>query len=233
MKFRNSLRKDFLLLLHSPIPIVSLFTVSLTVILIFFISLEKPFPLPLAGVRSISWCLVFLLNFILVGQALYEERELGAIQINRSSYGMTTIFISKLVVLWVGESLVIFGIQLVTAILFQEQSLENSLRSFCILTLGSIPLLSLGIAFGLVSAEARYQELVLPLLQIPLSLPVFFLGRETEFRVLQRGDLYGLFLFLSLIVFYTALCLVLLEIVMGKGPISPVLDPKNTKTGEK
>ncbi len=210
------LKKEFNLLIRSPSGFVSVLALSLSLIFLFFHGFEKPIPLNERGARAIKWAILFLLNFVFIGQSLWEEREAGAWEVSKSQISITLLYFSKMFSVWCLSSISLFFTVATILVFFQNALAQNFFWEWVFISLGSFPLVALGIALGILSFETRSKEILLPLLQIPFSIPIFLLSREAEEQFFSKGNPEGIFLLLSLGLVYFGLSAFLLEIIGKK-----------------
>lgn len=209
-------KKEFNLLVRSPTGFVSVLALSLSLIFLFFHGFEKPIPLNERGARAIKWAILFLLNFVFIGQSLWEEREAGAWEVSKSQISITLLYFSKMFSVWCLGSISLCFTVATILVFFQNALAQNFFWEWVFISLGSFPLVALGVALGILSFETRSKEILLPLLQIPFSIPIFLLAREAEEQFFSKGNAEGIFLLLSLGFVYFGLSAFLLEIIVKK-----------------
>ncbi|TGL57273.1 ABC transporter permease [Leptospira ognonensis] len=213
--FYKILKKEFVLIGRSLGGIVSLLSLSLCLLFIFYSSIEVNEALSIRSVRGLKWAILFLLNFILVGQSLFEERESGGWFATLSQVSLTKLFLAKSLIIWLCTSLVNAILILVFVVFFQNAAMDRFFGEWLFSNLGSISLVFLGVSMGIISEESRMKEIVLPLLQIPFSIPLFLFGLEAESRFWMEPGFYypSVFLLLFFAVFYGSLGSLFLEIL--------------------
>ncbi|TGN18383.1 heme exporter protein CcmB [Leptospira idonii] len=213
--FLKVLKKEFLLVGRSLGGVLSLLSLSFCLIFIFYSSIEVNEALGERSVRGLKWAIVFLLNFVLVGQSLWEERESGGWNASLSSASQSTLYFAKSLVIWICTSLVNLAIVAALSVFFQSANMERFAGEWLFSCLGSFSLVFLGVSMGLISEESRLKEIVLPLLQLPFSIPLFLFGLEAEERFWREIGFYwpSVFLLLFFALFYGTLGGLFLEIL--------------------
>ncbi len=94
-------RKEFLLIGRSLGGVISLLTLGISLIFIFYSAIEVQETLSVKTVRGLKWAIVFLLNFVIVSQSLWEERESSGWETSLENYGTTTLYLAKTLVVLV------------------------------------------------------------------------------------------------------------------------------------
>jgi heme exporter protein B len=213
--FLRLLKKEFQLVGRSLGGLVSLLSLSLCVMFIFYSSIEVNESLGVRSVRGLKWAIIFILNFILVGQSLFEERESGGWLATLSSVSVSRLYLAKSIVIWLCTSFVNALLILVFAVFFQNASIDRFFGEWLFSNLGSMSLVFLGVSMGLISEESRVKEIVLPLLQLPFSIPLFLFGLEAETRFWMEPSFHfpSVILLLFFALFYGALGGLFLEIL--------------------
>jgi heme exporter protein B len=213
--FFQLLKKEFVLVGRSLGGIVSLLSLSLCVMFILYSSIEVNEALGVRSVRGLKWAIIFILNFIIVGQSLWEEREAGGFFASLSHSSIFKLYLAKSLVIWLCTSLVNALMILTFCVFFQNASIDRFFGEWLFSNLGSLSLVFLGISLGIISDESRVKEIVLPLLQLPFSVPLFLFGLEAESRFWLEPGFYfpavGLLVFFAL--FYGALGGLFLEVL--------------------
>jgi heme exporter protein B len=91
--------------------------------------------------------------------------------------------LANLVFLGIAESVIVFA-----AGLWYNFSFVPSLRWFALITfLGTVGYVAVGTTFGAIAANTRMREVMLPVLQFPIAVPVFIAGIEASTGAL-KGD---------------------------------------------
>ena len=91
--------------------------------------------------------------------------------------------LANLVFLGIAESVIVFA-----ASLWYNFSFVPSLRWFALITfLGTVGYVAVGTTFGAIAANTRMREVMLPVLQFPIAVPVFIAGIEASTGAL-KGD---------------------------------------------
>ncbi|MCT8332309.1 heme exporter protein CcmB [Leptospira sp. 85282-16] len=212
------LKKEFYLIGRSLGGIVSLFTLSVSVVFIFYTSIEVNEILSARSIRGIKWAIIFILNFVIVSQSLWEERESMGWEASISFVSPISLYLTKSFAIWFCTILVNGALVLVLSVFFQNMSLERYWGEWLFANLGSGSLVFLGVSLGLIAFESRLKEIIIPLLQLPFSIPLFLFGLEAEHRYWQEPGFYlpsvGLLLFFML--FYATLGSVMIEILRNE-----------------
>ncbi|MDF3819038.1 heme exporter protein CcmB [Leptospira sp. 96542] len=209
------LKKEFHLVGRSLGGIISLFTLSVSVIFIFYSSIEVNEALPEKSVRGLKWAILFILNFVIVSQSLWEERESSGWETSLGSAPAMNLYLIKSLVVWFFTTLVNAAVLFVLNLFFLNMDLDRYWGEFLFSTLGAGSLVFLGVSLGLISSESRMKEIVIPLLQLPFSVPLFLFGLEAENRFWVEPGFYfpsvGLLIFF--ILFYAGLGSIFVEIL--------------------
>ncbi|MGV3665637.1 MAG: heme exporter protein CcmB [Leptospira bouyouniensis] len=211
--FLRLLKKDFYLIGRSLGGIVSLFTLSVSVVFIFYTSIEVNEMLSARSIRGLKWAIIFILNFVIISQSLWEERESMGWEASLSYVSPTLLYLSKSLTIWFCTILVNALLVLVLSVFFQNMSLDRYFGEWLFANLGSGCLVFLGVSLGVIAFESRLKEIIIPLLQLPFSIPLFLFGLEAENRYWSEVGFYlpsvGLLLFFLL--FYGTLGSVMVE----------------------
>ncbi|MCW7493264.1 heme exporter protein CcmB [Leptospira sp. 2 VSF19] len=212
------LKKEFYLIGRSLGGIISLFTLSVSVVFIFYTSIEVNEILSARSIRGIKWAIIFLLNFVIVSQSLWEERESMGWEASLSFVSPISLYLTKSLAIWFCTILVNGALVLVLSVFFQNMSIERFWGEWLFANLGSGSLVFLGVSLGLIAFESRLKEIIIPLLQLPFSIPLFLFGLEAEHRYWLEPGFYlpsvGLLLFFML--FYATLGSVMIEILRNE-----------------
>ncbi|EMY61207.1 heme exporter protein CcmB [Leptospira terpstrae] len=212
------LKKEFYLIGRSLGGVVSLFTLSVSVVFIFYTSIEVNEMLSERSIRGIKWAIIFLLNFVIVSQSLWEERESMGWEASLSFVSPISMYLAKSLAIWFCTILVNGALVLVLSVFFQNMSIERYWGEWLFANLGSGCLVFLGVSLGLIAFESRLKEIIIPLLQLPFSIPLFLFGLEAEHRYWLEPGFYlpsvGLLLFFML--FYATLGSVMIEILRNE-----------------
>lgn len=207
---RAIFKKEVKLLLRASTGVVSMLVLSLACIFIFHFSMERNRQLNTEELSGLKWAIVFILSFIYIGQANWEEREGGAFRINSMFVNGQILYISRTILLW----LVLTGIELIIILLFsfffKNYFISNAslVKNFIFLLPGTLALVLLGNMLAAISFATRLKEVILPLLLIPFSFPIFLFGLEAEQKytgIGKQGFYTSLGIMLAFIIFYYAL----------------------------
>jgi heme exporter protein B len=91
--------------------------------------------------------------------------------------------LANLLFLGIAESVIVFATSL-----WYNFSFVPSLRWFALITfLGTVGYVAVGTTFGAIAANTRMREVMLPVLQFPIALPIFIAGIEASTGAL-KGD---------------------------------------------
>ncbi|MCB1193291.1 MAG: heme exporter protein CcmB [Leptospiraceae bacterium] len=198
--------KEFLLIGRTKNGILSTIVLMLAFIFIFHYSLEKGFSLPLQLLIGLKWSTVFILSFVFIGQSVWEERESGAHQINQLFVPGYLTFLIKSMVICIGILFLEIIMLFLFVIFFESFSIsaQGFLGHLTFLVPSTLSLSFLGVALSRISFSTRLKEIVLPMLLIPLSLPIFLVGMEAErkFFFTEQNTLNNFFLLCALSIFY-------------------------------
>lgn len=181
-KVISILRKEFALVSRSSSGVVSLFVLVLSMIFIFHYSLERNTKLTLESLLGLRWAILFVVAFVFIGQSTWEEREGGASRVNETFLSPTIYFLTKSFVIFLVMVLLEIVEMLLFSVFFEEFPLNKKsvLGQILFLTPGTLALSFLGVSLSLVSVASRMGEMLLPLLLIPFSIPLFLFGMGAE-----------------------------------------------------
>ena len=207
---RTLIKKEFLLVGRAKNGLASLLTLNLAFLFIFHFSMEKSEPLELERLLGFKWANVFLLSFVFIGQSLWEEREGGAYRINQFYLESYLYYLVKSLV--IAFFLLFFEIILILlmSVFFPKFELSSPGMLFDhmkYLTGGILSLSFLGVTLGQMSQETRLKEIVLPILLIPFSLPIFLIGMgaERDFFLFRDSNWKSYLILYAFSVFYASL----------------------------
>jgi heme exporter protein B len=210
-------KKEFLLIGKARNGMASLLTLNLAFLFIFHFAFEKLEPLELFRILGLKWAMFFLLNFTFVGQSLYEERESGAMKINSTILPSHIFFLIKSFVLFIfliGSEIVFLFLLSLFFKNFSIDTLNDLSNHLKYLAPSILSITFLGVILGQLSQETRLKEMVLPILLIPFSLPIFLIGMEAErnFFIYQDSSIKPLIVLYSFTFFYGSLGVMLQEL---------------------
>lgn len=198
--FLALIQKELLIVTRSLHGILSMIVLSFTLLFLFHFSLERSGNLDSNSLVGIKWGIVFIVSFVLIGQATWEERESGAGKIVQILVPAWLVFLIKSLVVWclllVVEVLVLLGM----VVFFVNFRMDGFLTHLLFLGIGSLSLSFLGVSLSGFSGSSRMREIILPLLLVPFSIPLFLYGLNAEFRYLN--DPKSLNSSLSLLIFF-------------------------------
>ncbi|MCE9501969.1 MAG: heme exporter protein CcmB [Leptospira sp.] len=198
------LKKEFLIIGRAKNGILSMFVLMLSLIFIFHYALEKTAKIDQTTLIGLKWAVLFIISFVLISQSIWEERESGAYRINLVLIPGAAFYLCKSVVIFSVIAILQMVEILLFSIFFESFKLNvSALGDNLIFFLpGGLALTFLGVSLSLLSFSTRLKEMILPLLLIPLSMPIFLLGMEAE-RRLFTSKIYST----NSIVIVTALCI--------------------------
>lgn len=177
------LRKEFVLVSRSLHGLLSMLVLSFTMLFLFHFSLERTGLLDGKSLLGIKWAIVFLVSFVVIGQSTWEEREGGGGRVAATMIPRWILYVSKSLVVWVVLGIVEVFIILGMILFFHNIYLEDLFRHLLFLLPGSLSLSFLGVSLSDFSSSSRMKEIILPLLLVPFSIPIFLYGLKTEFRL--------------------------------------------------
>lgn len=119
------------------------------------------------------------------------------------------IYIAKLIAcfvfLAVAEAVIVF-----VAALWFDLSFVPSFKWFiCILLLGTLGYVAVGVIFGAVAANTRMREVMLPVLQFPVIVPIFIAAIEATSGVLRGGPAAQFLSWVRLLIVFSVIFIVL------------------------
>lgn len=194
------LKKELLLIGRGLHGILSMFVLSFTLLFLFHFSFEKDSSLTILPLIGIKWSILFITSYVLIGQSTWEERESGAGLIVQLSLPNWMIFLVKSFVVWIFLLFVLGLVCLGMNLMFSNFSIVGLFNHIIFLIPGSLSLSFLGVSLGSIAASTRMKEVILPLLLIPFSIPIFLFGLKSEFRFI--GDATSLNQSLILMIFF-------------------------------
>lgn len=176
------LKKELSLLGRAKNGFLSVLSLSVSMLFLFYFGLEGTGSLSLAHISGLKWALLFLLSYVLIGQSVWEERESEAFRINHahlpkySSYFIKSIFLFFVLVGVLGF------LKLLLAVFFEKYGLKSEywLHGSVYLLPGLLSLSFLGVNLSYLSQSTRLKEMLLPVLQTPMTVPVFLFGLDAE-----------------------------------------------------
>ncbi|MCB1178903.1 MAG: heme exporter protein CcmB, partial [Leptospiraceae bacterium] len=131
---------------------------------------------------GLKWAISFIVSYIIIGQSVWEERESGAYRILRGILPPYSYYIVKSLFIFLILVFLEIFIILLFSVFFKEILLN--LQSFQIglayIVPGTLGISFLGVALSSLSQSTRLKEMLLPVLQTPLVVPVFLFGMNAE-----------------------------------------------------
>lgn len=201
------LKKELQLIGRGLHGILSMFVLSFTLLFLFHFSFEKDASLPIISLVGIKWSILFITSYVLIGQSTWEERESGAGQIVQIFVPNWLIFLIKSFVVWIFLVFVLCLVAMGMKLMFSNFSIIPLLNHLLFIIPGSLSLAFLGVSLGSIAASTRMKEVILPLLLIPFSIPIFLFGLKSEFRYISDASSLNqsVFLMIFFCFFYGAL----------------------------
>ena len=207
------IKKELQLIGRSSSGIVSVLVLIFSFVFIFHYAIEEYLTKDLPGLEffyiGMKWAFLFIISFIFIGQSVWEEREGGAIHINEMYLQPYVVFLVKSIVIFTVLFILSFFLQGIFYLFFEHYQLNYSVMQSHIIFMGPalLALSFLGVMLGLISISSRMKEIILPLLLIPFSIPVFMfgLGAEKQYLVKPEDFLVSFIILTALSVFYGAM----------------------------
>ena len=218
---RGLLKKEFELVGRSSSGIVSVLVLIFSFVFIFHYAIEEYLTRDIPGLEffyiGMKWAFLFIISFIFIGQSVWEEREGGAIHINEMFLQPWIVFLVKSFVIFIVLFTLSFFLQAIFFLFFEHYQLDGNVIKSHIIFMGPglLALSFLGVMLGLISISSRMKEIILPLLLIPFSIPVFMfgLGAEKQYMVSQENFLVSFIILSALSVFYGAMGAFMYEVI--------------------
>lgn len=179
------LKKEWKVHIRSIQSITSMILLGFCILFLFHYSFEKQKPLELQNLIGIKWALLFLLSHTVIGQSVWEEKEMGAGAILSSLVSPSLIFIIKSISVWILLLSSMVFLLMGMVIFFQNMKWLDVANQFIILPWTSLALSFLGVSLSYMTISTRWKEIVLPLVFIPFSIPLFLFGLNAEFQYLE------------------------------------------------
>ena len=218
--FHSLLLKETLLLFRAQNGLISMVSLILSFLYIFHFVFEKDFFLERNTIAGIRWSLLYLLSFIYISQSSWEEREGGADRIGSGMISGTYIYLAKTVSSFFALTLSSLVLNFACLFLFEKSSISFNefIMQYSLLVPGMLSVAAIGVCISRISEATRLKEIIIPVLQIPLSLPPLLFGMNAERKMLASGKipLEGFFVVLSFSIFYLTLGTLAEEILGGK-----------------
>lgn len=214
--FFSLLKKEARLLGRASNGILSLIVLVSAMVFLFHYALERNGTMDGIALIGLKWSILFVASFVLVGQFTWEEREAGGGTASRLFLSPWILYVSKSVLVFValsGTALYLLG---VFALFFKAFPLEWAAfeKQLVFFLPGLLCISFLGVCLSHISLSSRLKEILLPLLLVPLSIPVFLYGMEAErkFAVQPFSSLIGSFgLLFAFAIFYGSMGALLVE----------------------
>ncbi|TGK02655.1 ABC transporter permease [Leptospira langatensis] len=210
------IRKEFRLLGRASNGILSLLVLVSAMVFLFHYALERNGAMDGVALIGLKWSILFVASFVLVGQFTWEEREAGGGTASRLFISPWILFLSKSILVFIalsGTSVYLLGLFALFFSAFPAEWAEIG-RQLVFFLPGLLCLSFLGVCLSHISLSSRLKEILLPLLLVPLSIPVFLYGMEAErkFATQPFSALAGSFcLLLAFSLFYGSMGALLVE----------------------
>lgn len=209
-------KKEIYLLGRAKNGLLSILSLSLSALFLFYFGFEDRNSLDLLQISAARWIILFLMIHILVGQSVWEERESEAYRIVHSYLPKYLPFLIKSFSLFLVLMFLLILFNITLALFFVKYKLEWSLflHGISYISPSLLALVFIGIILSYLSQSTRLKEMLLPVLQTPLSIPIFLFGLEGEKKaILQNTFQYKIFFILILFcLLYGALGALILEL---------------------
>ncbi|TGK22255.1 ABC transporter permease [Leptospira fluminis] len=214
--FLSLLKKELRLMGRASNGILSLVVLVSAMVFLFHFALERNGKMDRVTLIGLKWAVLFVASFVLIGQFTWEEREAGGGTASRLFLPAWILFLSKSFLVFValsGTGIYLLGLFALFFAAFPWE-VEEFGKQLVFFLPGILSLSFLGVALSHVSLSSRLKEILLPLLLVPFSVPIFLYGMEAE-RKLVSQSLFALkgslALLLAFSVFYASLGALLVE----------------------
>jgi heme exporter protein B len=176
------LKKEINLLGRAKNGLLSILSLSLSMLFLFYFGLEGRGSLDTTHISGLKWAILFLLSYILIGQSVWEERESEAFRINHAHLPRFSPYLIKSLFLYFLLLGVMFFLNLLLALFFEKYGLERKFweHGTFYLSPALLSLSFLGVTLSYLSQSTRLKEMLLPVLQTPMTVPVFLFGLDAE-----------------------------------------------------
>ncbi|PJZ48066.1 heme exporter protein CcmB [Leptospira saintgironsiae] len=210
------IRKEFRLLGKASNGILSLLVLVSAMVFLFHYALERNGKIDLVALIGLKWAILFVASFVLVGQFTWEEREAGGGTASRLFISPWVLYFSKSILVFIALSATAIYLMGLFALMFSAfpADINEFGRQIVFFFPGLLCLSFLGVCLSHISLSSRLKEILLPLLLVPLSIPVFLYGMEAERKFISQpfSALVGSFaLLLAFAVFYGSMGALLVE----------------------
>ncbi|PJZ69109.1 ABC transporter permease [Leptospira perolatii] len=210
------LQKEIRLLGRASNGIFSLVVLVSAMVFLFHFALERSGKMDRTTLIGLKWAILFVASFVLVGQFTWEEREAGGGSASQQFVSPWILYISKSLLVFValsGTALYLLGLFSLFFSAFPLEFGEWSKHLIFFLP-GILNLSFLGVGLSHISLSSRLKEILLPLLIVPFSIPIFLYGMEAERKLatLPFSAVSGSFYLLAAFaVFYGSMGALLVE----------------------
>ncbi|EPG73419.1 CcmB protein [Leptospira fainei serovar Hurstbridge str. BUT 6] len=209
-------KKELRLMGRASNGILSLVVLVSAIVFLFHFALERNGKMDRITLIGLKWAVLFVASFVLVGQFTWEEREGGGGTASRLFLSPWILFLSKSFLVFIALSSTGIYLLGLFALFFSAFPLEvaefgNQLIFFLP---GILSLSFLGVGLSHISLSSRLKEILLPLLLVPFSIPIFLYGMEAERKLASQplSTLMGsLGLLFAFSVFYASMGALLVE----------------------
>ena len=185
MKIIQILLKEISLINRSKSGVLSILIMSLSILTIFHFAFGKNLKLNQSIIIGIKWTILFLVSFIFIGQINWEERESSADLINNLYIPVIIKYFCKTIIIFIVLVFAEIVILFLCFFLFNIEREINFFKELVFFSLGALNLSFLGVSLSMISTESRLKEVILPLLILPFSIPVFLFGITSEKKLIN------------------------------------------------
>ena len=168
--------------------LASMCVFGILVVFLFNFAFEPGREESLRLLPSLLWISFAFAGVLCFNRSFAVERENACLQgMAQAPIDPGLIYLGKMLAnlafLGIAEFVIVFA-----ASLWYNFSFAPSLRWFALITfLGTLGYVAVGTTFGAIAANTRMREVMLPLLQFPVAVPVFIAGVEASTGAL-KGD---------------------------------------------
>ncbi|EPG66258.1 ABC transporter permease [Leptospira wolffii] len=215
-EFLALVKKELRLLGRASNGILSLIVIVSAMVFLFHYALERNGNMDMVALVGLKWSILFVASFVLVGQFTWEERESGGGTASRLFVSPWILFLSKSILVFLALSGTAFYLLGLFALFFKAFPFEwVAFEKHLVFFLPGLLCISfLGVCLSHISLSSRLKEILLPLLLVPLSIPIFLYGMEAERKFASQpfSSLVGSFgLLLAFAFFYGSMGALLVE----------------------
>lgn len=161
----------------------------------------------LPGVLWIAFAFAGILGFNRAFAAERENRCLEGLRLAPIDPGLIYLAkaLSNLIFLAIAEAVIVFAVSL-----WYNFSFLPSLKWFvCVVFFGTLGYVAVGVIFGAVAANTRMREVMLPVLQFPVIIPIFIGAIEATGGAMRREPPAAFLSWLKLLIAFSIIFIVL------------------------